>query len=272
MHGISREDLNFQGNVREVVVEEASIFSSSPELREGTRVLVEMISFDDDSHVTEWVEYDRSGDPDSTRRYTYSDGLLIQEEEYRRFRWPRETITYTHEASGARTTAEVRGSDGALRKTVAYERGADGKLTSVTEHDESGAEITKVTYTCSANGKRADRYDPDGTLTSWSIETHDASGRLIELALHTADSDDPPFIISYEHDSHGNVTLEETSGRPAMPFVIVSPAPSETKTSYEYTYDETGNWTKRVESVWVSSDEPHWAPTTATYRSFRYYE
>ena len=45
-----------------------------------------------------------------------------------------------------------------------------------------------------------------------------------------------------------------------MPLAIVTPSPSETKTSYEYSYDEDGNWIKQVESVWVSSDEPHSAP------------
>jgi hypothetical protein len=58
-----------------------------------------------------------------------------------------------------------------------------------------------------------------------------------------------------------------------MPFVVITPAPSGTKTSYEYTYDEVGNWVKRVKSVWVSSgDDPHWQSTTATYRTFRYEE
>lgn len=273
LHGISREDLNLNGNMREVVVEEANIVASSSRSLEGRRFPVERISFGEDGLVSEWVEFDRSGDPESTRRYTYSDGLLTLEEEYRRTRWPYETISYTHGEGGGRTTAEVRSGGGTLRRTIVYERDGDGKLSAVTEYDESGAETTKVMYTYGTNEKRADRYDPAGALTSWSIETFDASGRSVKVSLHTVGSEDPPFTISYEYDGHGNVTLEEASGRPAMPFVIVTPTPSETKTSYEYSYDENGNWVKRVKSVWVSSDDdPHWQATTATTRSFRYYD
>ncbi len=273
LHGISREDLNLVGNVREVVVEDATIFSGSTESREGARFPVERIVFNEDGLVIEWIEFDRSGDAESTRRYTYSDDLLTLEEEYRGARWPHETIGYTHDETGGRTTAEVRAGGGTLRKTIVYERDGDGRLTAVTEYDASGAEITRVAYTYTADEKRADRYDPSGELTSWSIETFDTSGRLAEISAYTAGSEDSPFTVSYEYDDHGNVTLEETSGSLSIGFIVITTTPSETRTSYEYTYDEVGNWVKRVESAWISTgDEPHWQPTTATYRSFRYGE
>lgn len=165
----------------------------------------------------------------------------------------------------------MRGSDGRIEKTVEYERSADGKLTSITEFDDSGDELSRVVYTYSADGKRADRYAPDGEITSWSLETYDATGRLIKLELHTSGSEADPFTVTYELDSHGNVTLEETSGVPPMPFLVVTVTPSETKTRYEYTYDDAGNWTKRVESVWVFSDaDPGWRATAAAYRTIRY--
>jgi len=270
-HGLSREDLHFVGNVREVLVEEADIFSSSSGSREGVRSRVEWIAFDEDGRVTERIEFDRSGDPESTRRYTYADGLLILEEEYRRTRWPHETVAYTHEEDGRRTAAQVRTGDGTLRKTIVYERDEEGRLVSVIECGPSGDEIARVTCTYGTDGKRADRYDPDGELASWSVETFDAGGRLVELSLYTSGSEDAPFTITYEYDSHGNVTLEETSGRPAMPFVITTSTSPETKTSYEYTVDDEGNWIKRVKSVWASSaDVPYWRAATATYRSIRY--
>lgn len=126
-HGLSREDLHLTGNVREILVEEADIFSSASGSREGARSRVEWIEFDKDGRVTEWIEFDRSGDPESTRRYSYADGLLILEEEYRRTRWPHETIAYTHETDGGRTTAEVRAGDGTLRKTIVCERDEEGR-------------------------------------------------------------------------------------------------------------------------------------------------
>jgi len=272
LHGTSWEDLNLNGNVREVRVEEAPIASNGTSSREGSRSPVEWIVFDNEGHVVEWVEIGSRGDAESTRYYIYEDGRLRRQEEYGRWSWPSETIVYTHEGDGMRTTAEVLASDGSLRKTVVYERDADGKLLSVTESDDDGAEISHVVYTYSGTTERADRYDPDGELISWSLETFDASGLLSKIELHTAASDDAPFAITYEYDEHGNVSIETTSGRLAMPIVVMTTTPSETKTRYEYIYDDAGNWTKRVTSIWVANDEPYWRPTRATYRALLYEE
>ena len=271
LHGISREDLNLVGNVMEVIVEEAGILSGATESREGARFPVESITFNEAGVMTEWIEFERSGEPESTRLCTYSAGLLTLMEEYRGARWPHETIAYTHDETGRQTTAEVRAGGGALRKTVGYERDGDGSLTTVTEYDASGTETRRVPYTYTASEKRADRYDPDGELASWSIETFDTSGRPVKISAYTAGSEDSPFGVSYEYDSRGNVTLEETSGSLSIGFIVITTTPSETKTLYEFTYDDVGNWVKRVESVWISTgDEPHWQ--TATYRSFHYAE
>ena len=79
--------------------------------------------------------------------------------------------------------------------------------------------------------------------------------------------------MTYEPDSHGHVTLETASGVLPMPFLVVTATPSETRTRYEYTYDHDGNRTKRVESVWVfSDDDPGWRAITATVRTIRYAE
>ncbi len=272
LHGVSREDLDLKGAVRMVLVEEATIFSSSSGTHEGPRVPVERIVFDEDGLVTEWAKFGRSGAPASTRRYTYSDGRLTLEEEYLNMRRSPETIAYTHDEDGGRTTAEVRTGSGTLRQTIVYERDGEGKLTSVTEYDGAGAETTRVMYTYTADGKRADRYDPEGEITSWSIETFDTNGRLVEISLYTPSTEDAPFTISYEYDEHGNVTLEQTSGQFGIGLMVITTS-SETKASYEYTYDEVGNWVEQVKSVWVSSgDEPHWQTATATYRSFLYEE
>jgi len=272
LHGTSWEDLNLNGNVREVRVEEAPIASNGTSSREGSRSPVEWIVFDSEGHVVEWVEIGRTGDAESTRHFAYEDGRLRRQEEYGRWSWPSETIVYTHEQAGMRTTAEVLASDGSLRKTAVYERDADGKLLSVTESDGDGAEITCVVYTYTGTTERADRYDPDGELISWSLETFDAGGLLTRIELHTAASDDAPFAITYEYDENGNVSIETTSGRLAMPIVVMTTTPSETKTRYEYTYDDAGNWTKRVTSIWVANDEPYWRPTRATYRTLLYEE
>ncbi len=273
IHGISREDLGLAGEVTEVVSEEASVFSSASGLREGKRVVAERIVFGAEGRVQEWIEYDGSDEPDTTRRYMYANDRLIREEEYGRRRWPDKTIEYTHEAGGRRTVAEFRSSNGTLRKTIVYERDAKGRLTSVAERDGSGTETSRVVYTCGEGEQRADRYGPDGELTSWSIERFDAQGRVVEVAMHTKGAEAPPFLISYTYDRYGNVILETTSGRPIMPFTMLSPIASETKTSYDYIYDEHGNWVKRVTSVWVPAkddEESHWQPMATTYRTIRY--
>jgi hypothetical protein len=76
-----------------------------------------------------------------------------------------------------------------------------------------------------------------------------------------------------EYDARGNVTLEETSGQLTLGFIVLTLPTSATKISYEYTYDSTGNWEKRVKSTWVpDKDSPHWQATSVRYQTIRYYE
>ena len=197
LHGPSREDLGLLGNVREVIVEEASVFESASELIEGRRVTTERIAFGNDGLVSQWIEYDRSGEPRTTRQYSHLDGLLSLEEVYRSTRNPFEVTSYQHALATGQTTAEVRTGGGTLRRTIVYEYDGDGRLTTVTECDSSGAETSRVLYTYTATEERADRYNPDGDIASWSIKTFDTSGRLAELSLFTSGSEDTPHTISY---------------------------------------------------------------------------
>ncbi len=271
LHGPSREDLGLLGNVREVIVEEASVFESASELIEGRRVATERITFESDGLVSQWVEYDRSAEPRSTRQYSHVDGLLTLEEEYRSARRPFEVTSYQHDLAAGRTTAEVRTGGGTLRRTIVYEYVGEGRLEAITEYDPSGTETSQVLYTYTGTEERADRYDLDGEIASWSIKTSDASGRLAEVALFTSGSEDTPHTISYEYDSHGSVVVEQSSGPVTIGFIVITSTPSEKKSSYEYTYDDVGNWTKRVTSVWMSNDDnPQWQATTVTYRSLLY--
>jgi hypothetical protein len=273
LHGISRQDLGFVGKVAMVVVETAQLFESASEPVEGPRVVVETMGFGEDGLLRQWIQYGAPGGLGVEHAYTYEGGLLMKEEVGNGFggRVIEET-TYVHEAGGARTTAEVRSGRKQLQKTVVYERDGAGKLQSVIESNAEGTLTSKLVYSYTAGEERADRYDPGGELVSWSIKKLDGKGRPVEVSLYSQGAEDSPYTTTYEYDARGSVTLEETSGRLTLGFIVFTSPPAPTKTSYEYTVDDAGNWTKRVTSIWVSGGkDPHWQETQATYRRIGYY-
>jgi len=273
LHGISRADLDLVGNVAIVMVEKANMLQGSSGPVEGSRFPVETMTFGKDGLLQEWAQYKAPRGLASTRSYTYADGLLVQEEAYTASGALSERIEYTHEEGGKRTTATVRSGTKALRKTVVYERDADGKLQAVSEFDAAGGLASKIVYTYPPKEERADRYDAEGKLLSWSVKAYDAKGQLSKVSLYSQGAESSPFLIAYEYDGRGNVTLEETSGQLSLGFFVITPPPTARKTSYEYTYDETGNWVKRVESTWVPREkDPYWQSTAVTYRTFVYYK
>jgi hypothetical protein len=273
VHGISRDALHLVGNVGIVVVQEATMFQSSSDPVEGARFPVESMTFGEDGLLRQWVQYAGPQGPAVAHEYTYADGVLVQEDVYGAPEKMVEQTVYTHEEGGRRTTAEVRSGGKVLRKTVIYERDADGKLVTVTEYTATGALISKVAYTYSPKEERADRTDAEGKLLSWSIKTYNAAGQSAAVSLYSQGAEDSPFTTTYEYDARGNVTLEETSGQLTLGFIVLTLPTSATKISYEYTYDSTGNWEKRVKSAWVpDKDNPHWQATSVRYRTIRYYE
>ena len=204
--------------------------------------------------------------------YTYEGGFLVNEEIANQGGRVVEQTTYVHEDGGKRTTAEIRSGRKQLEKTLVYERDGAEKLLAVSESNAAGTLTSKLVYTYGAGEERADRYDAAGELVSWSIKKLDGKGRPVEVALYSQGAEDSPYTTTYEYDARGNVTLEETSGQLTLGFIVFTSPAGPTKTSYEYTYDDTGNWTKRVKSIWVSGGkDPHWQEAEATYRRIGYY-
>ncbi len=266
LRGMSLADLGLSGKVAVVVVEAAAIYLGPSGSVEGPRMVRETMTFGDDGLLREWAQY---GAPGLLHRYTYADGFLAKEEVLSEEETLIEQSTYTHEGGGTRTTVERRGNRGELTGLTVYERDAAGKLLVVSELDSLGALTSKLVYTYESGEERADRYDGAGNLVSWSIKKHDARGNVVEVSLYSQGGEESPFTTTYEVDAHGNVTLEETTGRVTMGFILLTPPPS--KTSYEYTYDDVGNWTKRVKSVGVAGeDDPRWRETEVTYRRIVY--
>ena len=267
--GVSLADLGLSGKVAIVVVETAVIYQAPSGPIEGPRMVRETMTFADDGLLREWRQYGVPGGPGLVHRYTYADGLLALEEVLNEEESLVEQSVYTHEGGGTRTTVELRGSRGELKGTTVYERDAAGKLLVVSEFDAVGSLASKLVYTYESGEERADRYDGAENLLSWSIKKYDAKGNLVEVSLHSQGGGDSPFTTTYEVDAHGNVTLEETTGQVTLGFILLTPPPS--KMSYEYTYDDVGNWTKRVKSVGVAGeDDPHWRETEVTYRRIVY--
>ncbi|MCX6093605.1 MAG: hypothetical protein NTY63_02115 [Candidatus Bipolaricaulota bacterium] len=272
LHGISSQDLGLVGKVAMVIVETAQLFESTSGPVEGPRRAVETMGFGEDGLLRQWVQYGVPGGLGAVHTYTYEDGFLVEEEIASEAGRVAEETTYVHEDGGKRTTAEVRSGRKQLQKTIVYERDAAGKLLTVSESNAAGTPTSKLVYTYKVGEERADRYDAGGELVSWSIKKLDAKGRPVEVSLYSQGAEDSPFTTTYEYDARGNVTLEETSGQLTLGFVVFTSPPAPTKTSYEYTVDDVGNWTKRVKSIWVSGGkDPHWQETEATYRRIGYY-
>lgn len=270
LHGISRSDLGLVGDVAIVVLQEASMLWGPSGPVEGGRFTKETMTFGKDGLLSEWVQHGVQGLA-STRDYTYTDGLLTKEEAHRPSGLLSEQITYAHEEGGKRTTAEVRSGTKALRKTIVYERDASGKLLSVTEYDAAGKLVSKIVYTYTSGGERADRYDAEGKLVSWSVKILGAKNLATKVALYSQGAEGSPFVITYQYDDRGNVTQEESSGELTLGFLVFTSPPVPTKTSYTYTYDDQGNWTKRLKSIWIAGgQDPHWQETTVNYRAFVY--
>ena len=272
LHGISRQDLGLVGNVAMVVVESAQLFESASGPVEGPRVVVETMGFGEDGLLRQWIQYGGVGGPGVVHEYAYENGFLVAEEISSEVGRAIEQTTYVHEDGGKRTTAEVRSGRKQLQKRVVYERDGAGKLQSVIEYNAEGTLTSKLVYSYKAGEERADRYDAGGELVSWSIKKLDGKGRPVEVSLYSQGAEDSPFTTTYEYDARGNVTLEATSGQLTLGFIVFTSPPAPTKTSYEYTLDDTGNWTKRVTSIWVSGGkDPHWQETQAAYRRIGYY-
>jgi len=270
---ISREDLNLRGDVALVVVKETGIVMTFSGPVEGRPVIVETMSFGEDGLLREWVQYAPTEGLALAHRYTTKDGLLFQVESYHPGGGIYEIASYSHSEDGRTTTAKIVTGPRNVRKTVVYTRDADGNLLSVVESNAAKVLVSEVRYTRTGNEERADRYDGEGELLSWSIKRFDADGRVIEASLHTVGGEDEPYTITYEYDDRGNLTLEETSGQLSLGFLVLTLTPSATKTKHEYTYDDEGNWIERVTSAWVSDGEDgEWRETAKTLREIAYYE
>ena len=270
---VSREDFNLQGDVAIVVVKQSGVVLTLTGPVEGRAVVTETMSFGEDGLLREWVQHAPTDGLALAHRYTYKDRILFEVASYHPGGGVYEIVSYSRSDDGRTTTAKIVAGPRNVRKRIVYERDVDESLLSVVETNAAGVGVSEVRYTRTGNEERADRYDGEGELLSWSIKRFDANGRVMESSLHTVGGDDEPYTISYEYDDRGNLALEETSGELSLGFIVFTLTPSETKTSYEYTYDEHGNWIERVTSVWATDgEEGEWRETAKTLREITYYE
>ena len=101
----------------------------------------------------------------------------------------------------------------------------------------SGETTTRNVYKYSGNQRETLRYTRDGSLMQRLVETVDDKGNTIE-----------------------ETEFETLDG------------PSKDKYSYTYELDAQGNWTKRVESKWVTKDgKSSFVAKYVRYRTLTYY-
>jgi hypothetical protein len=271
LHGITREDFSLVENVWTVETEEAILGTSPTGPAEGPRTLVESLLFDKQGVLRERVTYGILRQPERTRRYTYSGGHLILEEEYLETDPQYVRTEYTHDPSGENTTVEWRDVAGSLMERALYERDEEGRLASVEAYDAADELEYTMAYSYEENEERADRYDADGELLSWSIKTYDEEGRLVMVRLYGPSTKSSPYTLTYTYDEQGSVTLETRSGQIALGPLVITPG--EVKNAYAYVYDERGNWVERVQSVWTPTNgTPQWREVAISYRIITYHD
>jgi hypothetical protein len=270
---IKLQNYNLIGRVAVVVVQNAAIVQTPSGPMETAATPTDTFAFDGEGLLLQWSKHGSRSVPRQTILYTYSDGRLVRKEASEPSGRVIETTTYSTSEDGLQVTAAVARGRNAPYQTVVYQYGPDGTLVSVAELDADGVVSAETKYTYKSNENRADRYDAQGELVSWSIEELDGDGRVAEISLHSAESEEEPYTISYEYDDHGNVTLERTSGKVALGPILFTPGPPQTTSSYEYTYDEHDNWVKRVRSVPIPDSDPQaWRRIEVTHRAILYYD
>ena len=131
-------------------------------------------------------------------------------------------------------------------------------------------------------------YDVDGTFLGHALYTYDTNANMIERSW-VDDERKPVSRNVYAYDAHGNLTTVEVYDRQGSlssrwaythddkgnrtEWIDYDPdGKVGGKQVYTYEFDETGNWTKKVVSDWVTSgDGGQLEPSEVIHRVVTYY-
>lgn len=103
----------------------------------------------------------------------------------------------------------------------------------------------------------------EGSRVLRGLATYDPTGKKIDTVDYPVETDSLPGKEKYRYDDKGNIVEMVVLGSNSS---ILS------KESYEYEFDQLGNWTKMKSSVAVyESGKITFEPTEVTYRTISYY-
>jgi hypothetical protein len=204
------------------------------------------------------------------------------------------TLTTVYNESGQAMEGELRNLQGHLVMKFLRKFDARGNVTEEKQENvvnESGPPLTfdSVTDSLPAEFNEAQK-NALGAFMAKSMAgsgdyKYDVKGRLVEKEVrHGAMGGE---ITRYKYNDHEDISTETITNMPPdgrewsmddegnmivtrdNPPTAAAP-PSQFLRSYEYTYDASGNWTRRITRHRANSDEP-WIETQTTTREIAYY-
>jgi YD repeat-containing protein len=193
-----------------------------------------------------------SGDEEAGTSYTYNDKGLLVEEEYSDWEETSKTI-YSYNAKNQITWAKGY-SNKKLTGATEYAYDAAGNVSKESNYDKDNllTGYSEMVYDANKNIVELRKYDAKGVLGDKRQKKYNAQNRLIEEATFTGSNPRSKRTLSY--DAQGNQT-DET-------FLDIK-SNTTIKTTYKYTYDSHGNWTKKEK--WEGGVLRHTASRTISY-------
>jgi hypothetical protein len=214
----SNEKQNFRltGPVRAVREEVARLENHSGQFIEGSRVLIESMTFDKQGNLIEQFA-------------NKLDGSLNWKQGWAR--------TYDNEGKEVQKT--IYNAEGGLIGVHVYSYDSGGRKIKLTRYNPDESIKFYREYVYDEKGRIKDEYDrnEDGSLQVHFVYVYNDKGQQIERAHYSPD-ETPPYRFLSTYDEYGNIA--SFSG---------SPSPGVITFQDTYKYDKRGNLLKRVGSA-----------------------
>ena len=192
--------------------------------------------FDENGNLSESSSFYSSGKQMSKKRYEYKDNRLYKETFYFDGKLCT-TTTYEYDGKHLRSKLEV---DNKKNKTMRFEYINNGEY--ITEFARYENDEKKQIFKCQTIGNQTaiTAYDLDGNPTGHHrIEEYDEYGRETKLIW-----EDNPCEAKYNEKG---LPIYLKNAYTSEGIVYFSPFKTNDIRTFEYEYDEKGNWTKRIE-------------------------
>ena len=194
------------------------------------------IVFDENGCLSESSSFYSSGKHISKKRYEYKDNKLYKETFYFRGKLSN-TTTYEYDGKHLRSKLEVDNDD---NKTMRFEHINNGEH--ITEFVRYENDVKKAVFKCKVIGNQTEiiAYNLNGQPSGHHrIEEYDERGRQTKLIW-----EGNPCEVKYNEQG---LPIYLKNAYVSGGFVYFSPFKKDDIRTFEYEYDEKGNWIKRIE-------------------------